>query len=55
MPHFLYGAGEEALKLTQQYVDSTKDTSILLVKILFPDKFPLLFNFLKIFSERNSS
>ncbi|CAO1338045.1 unnamed protein product [Diamesa tonsa] len=30
LPHFIYGAGEDALKLTKEYIDSTKDLSVII-------------------------
>lgn len=29
LPHFIYGAGDDALKLTKEYMDSTKDLSVI--------------------------
>lgn len=29
LPHFIYGAGEDALKLTKEYMDSTKNPSVI--------------------------
>lgn len=34
LPHFIYGAGEDALHLTQEFKDANADISYLLVRLI---------------------